>query len=71
LATATNQPLPDIQLQISDPSGVFVEQKPNQAADAYLYACVVGTWDEAFTVTIATPTTRLTLPAFVFQPGES
>lgn len=73
LATEPNHPLPTgIQLQISDPSGVLVEQLPNpNAADSYLYACVAGTWDEDFVVSIATSSTMLTLPPFIFQPDES
>jgi hypothetical protein len=73
LATEPNQPLPpEIQLQISDVSGVLVEQLPNSdAADSYLYACVAGTWDEDFVVSIATSSTLLTLPPFIFQPDES
>lgn len=59
-----------VTLQISDPTGILVEQTFDPASqDAYLFAQVIGTYEEAFTVSIGLPNGQVeTLPQFAFQP---
>jgi hypothetical protein len=66
--------VPDgLKLQVSDDTGILVEQILNRDShDVYLYARIVGTWDERFIVTISiTNGATLTLPAFAFRPEPS
>lgn len=59
-----------IQLRISDPTGLLVEQTfTPESHDAYLFAQVIGTYDEAFTVSIVLPNGHEEiLPNFAFEP---
>lgn len=55
-------------MRVSDETNVLVERVLNRDS-AYIYACVAGTWDETFLVTIALANgTTLTLPPFAFRP---
>jgi Protein of unknown function (DUF1822) len=61
-----------ITLQVSDDQDVLDQQVSDQGSDdAYLFSCVVGGWDEQFTITIQNADgTSLTLPPFAFQPDQ-
>ncbi|MBW4582025.1 MAG: DUF1822 family protein [Tildeniella nuda ZEHNDER 1965/U140] len=61
-------PLPQgTQLQLCEAGTVLAQQTLSQP-DTYLYAKVIGTLDEQFSATIATPNSDpLTLPPFAFQ----
>jgi hypothetical protein len=55
-------------LKVEDATQVLAEEQLNQSP--YLYAQIVGTWDEQFRVTIALPSgEELTLPSFAFNPN--
>ncbi|MBD0268850.1 MAG: DUF1822 family protein, partial [Cyanobacteria bacterium Co-bin8] len=58
------------RLTVRDDTTTLAEQTLNQEAEsAYLYAQVIGTWDEQFTATIELPNgTALHWPPFVFRP---
>lgn len=64
--------LPDgLQLQIHDQAEILADQtfRANVGSD-FLYAQVIGLWDESFTVTLALPNgVSLTLPPFTYQSG--
>jgi len=55
---------------ISDDTQVLVERALDRnTSDTYIYACVTGTWDETFSVTISLSSgASLTLPPFAFRP---
>ena len=57
------------QLQVSDRTEVLVQQiLSDQTEDGYLFAQIVGTWEEQFVVTLTVPDgATLTLPPFGFQ----
>jgi len=59
-----------LKLLLSDETGVLLERvlEPH-TEETYIYAQVVGTWEEEFNVTITSPETSLTLPAFAFRPN--
>ncbi|NER80928.1 MAG: hypothetical protein F6K42_15435 [Leptolyngbya sp. SIO1D8] len=60
-----------LTLQIRDADSVLTQQTVAAGSEAtYLYAQVLGTWEESFTLDILPPEggTPLTLPAFGFQP---
>jgi hypothetical protein len=61
-----------ITLQVSDDQEVLDQQVFDQDSDdAYLFSCVVGGWEEQFTVTIQNADgASLTLPPFAFQPNQ-
>ena len=63
---------PDLQLRVSDQTGILVEQVlDNQQRDSYLFTRVVGRWDEMFLVTVSLPSgIEQTLPPFTFNPEE-
>lgn len=61
---------PGTRLIVQDANAPLVEQTltPNTDA-AYLYAQVIGTWDEQFTATVELPNgTTLNWPPFAFRP---
>ena len=64
---------PVTRLQVRDESQLLAEQTSSPTAEeTYLYARVVGTWDEKFWVTIdcpSLPDSAIHLPPFKFQPG--
>ena len=64
---------PATRLLVRDESQLLVEQTSSALGEeTYLYARVVGNWDEKFWVTIdcqSMPGTDLHLPPFKFQPG--
>lgn len=65
--------LPDgTQLRVSDQTTVLLERRLEPGSeDSYLYARVVGTWDETFLVTIGlNQEAGFTLPPFAFYPNE-
>lgn len=68
----TNLPY-GIKLCISDQTSVLVEQTLGKDSQGdYLYARVVGTWDEKFVANIALMNGEaLTLPMFTFRPDVS
>lgn len=54
-------------LKVEDATQVLAEEQLNQSP--YLYAQIVGTWDEQFRVTVTLPSGEiLTLPSFAFNP---
>ena len=57
---------------ISDDTEVLVQRVLDRnSGDTYIYACVIGGWDETFTVNITlTNGASLTLPPFAFRPGS-
>lgn len=58
-----------ITLTVQDDSQVLTEETLQQAP--YLYAQVIGTWNEQFRVTITLPNgAALTLPPFAFNPDS-
>ncbi|GBO51594.1 hypothetical protein APA_558 [Pseudanabaena sp. lw0831] len=60
-----------VRMRIRDQQQVLVDRRlePN-TNDIYLYACVTGEQNEAFTVSISLPSgVMLTLPAFAFYPN--
>lgn len=60
-----------ILLRISDQTQVLVERRLQQGwEDTYLYARVVGTWDEEFLVTLSKNGQTMTLPPFAFHPNS-
>ncbi|MCP6763258.1 MAG: DUF1822 family protein [Fischerella sp. CENA71] len=72
LGTASHENLPyDLQLRVSDQTGVLVEQKVKpENCDAYLFTRVVGSWDEKFVVSMSlVDGVELTLPPFKFYLG--
>jgi len=59
---------PELRLVVRDAGGILVSQTPGPDL-SYLYAQVIGTWDEQFTVTIEMPNgSTLNWPPFAFQP---
>lgn len=65
-----NTPPYGARMQVSDETSVLVERVLN-GDNAYIYACVAGTWDETFLVTISLfHGARLTLPPFAFRPDQ-
>jgi hypothetical protein len=53
---------------VRDAAGILVSQTPGPDL-SYLYAQVIGTWDEQFTVTIEMPNgSTLDWPPFAFHP---
>jgi hypothetical protein len=72
LGTSSGHNLPpNIQLRVSDWTGVLAERSlPSNADDSYLYVRFSGTWDEKFLVTIGVNDTTMTLPPFKFQPDK-
>lgn len=64
------QLLPGTRLVVRDATATLAEQTLIQdAAASYLYAQVIGTWDEQFTATVELPNgTTLNWPPFVFRP---
>jgi hypothetical protein len=61
---------PGTTLQVSDDQEVLDHQVVDQDSD-YLFSCVVGGWDEQFTVTIQNADgLSLTFPPFAFQPDQ-
>ncbi|WP_199325109.1 DUF1822 family protein [Phormidium sp. FACHB-1136] len=59
---------PDLRLVVRDAAGILVSQTPGPDL-SYLYAQVIGTWDEQFTVTIEMPNgSTLDWPPFAFHP---
>jgi hypothetical protein len=59
---------PGTTLKVEDATQVLAEERLNQSP--YLYAQIVGTWDEQFRVTIALASgEELTLPSFAFNPN--
>lgn len=64
--------LPDgLQLQIQDQTGILANQtfQANVGSD-FLYAQVIGHWDESFMVSLSLPNgVSLTLPPFAYQPN--
>ena len=59
---------PDLRLAVRDAERILVSQTPGPDL-SYLYAQVIGTWDEQFTVTIEMPNgSTLNWPPFAFQP---
>lgn len=62
--------IPDnLQLRVSDQTGILVEQKVNpQQVDSYLFTSVMGEWDEKFLVTASLgDNISFTLPPFSFD----
>lgn len=61
---------PGIRLIVSDQNAVLTEQTLAAEADStYLYAQVIGTWDEQFTATVQMPNgANLTWPPFAYNP---
>jgi len=59
-----------IKLLLSDETEILLERvlEPH-TEETYIYAQVVGTWEEEFNVTITSQDTSLTLPAFAFRPN--
>ncbi|HEY9692386.1 MAG TPA: DUF1822 family protein [Oculatellaceae cyanobacterium] len=73
LGSTPSYNLPDgTSMIISDDTGVLVQRVLDRnSGDTYIYACVVGGWDETFTVAITlTNGASLTLPPFAFRPGS-
>jgi len=71
LSAPTSMNLPEgIKLRVSDAAGILVEQKlSSDEDDFYLFAHVVGGWDEKFIATVfLTPEIQETLPPFEFNP---
>lgn len=69
-APGYNNPPHDTRMRVSDETGILVERMLNRD-NAYIYACVAGTWDETFLATIALSNeTKLTLPPFAFRPEQ-
>ncbi len=67
-------PVPDtlpenLKLQVSDQTGILVEQRVNpEQVDSYLYTCVAGNWNEKFIVTASLADgVEVTLPPFAFD----
>jgi hypothetical protein len=57
----------NLKLQISDQSTVLVERVVTVDDEAYLYACVIGTADEQFSITLSLANgASLTLPPLAF-----
>ena len=71
LGARSHTPLPDgTQLQIRESETVLVQQSLSPP-DAYLYAKVIGTLEEQFSVIVTTPDhDTLTLPPFAFQANS-
>lgn len=62
---------PGLTFRVRDAEAVLAEETFSaQSAATYLYAQVIGTWNETFSLEILPPNSRdpLTLPAFGFQP---
>ncbi|NES07248.1 MAG: DUF1822 family protein [Okeania sp. SIO2F4] len=71
LSAPIGMSLPEgIKLRVSDTTGILVEQKLNYYEDDfYLFAHVVGGWNEKFIATVfLTPEIQETLPPFGFSP---
>ncbi|NJN87157.1 MAG: DUF1822 family protein [Leptolyngbyaceae cyanobacterium SL_7_1] len=70
LGAQPNATLPaGVQLRVEDQLHVLVDRVSQAAPDAYLYARVVGNWDEQFWVTLTLPNgITVTLPPFAFSP---
>lgn len=71
LGTGSGTSLPaGLRLRISDQSSVLVEQKLEaQTSESYLFASVIGNWDEKFIVTVGLQAgIEETLPPFSFNP---
>jgi hypothetical protein len=71
LGTASGTGLPTgLRLRISDQSSVLVEQKMEaKTSESYLFASVIGNWDEKFIVTVGLQAgIEETLPPFSFNP---
>ncbi len=71
LSAPIGMSLPEgIKLRVSDTTGILVEQKLNyHEDDFYLFAHVVGGWNEKFIATVfLTPEIQETLPPFGFDP---
>ncbi|MBE9140201.1 DUF1822 family protein [Nodosilinea sp. LEGE 07088] len=64
------QLVPGTRLLVNDATTTLVEQTLTQdTPSSYLYAQVIGTWDEQFTATVALPNgSTLNWPPFVFRP---
>lgn len=57
-------------MRVNDEKSILVERALTRDS-AYIYACVAGTWDETFLVTISLiDGAALTLPPFAFRPGQ-
>ncbi|MEM1168853.1 MAG: DUF1822 family protein [Cyanobacteria bacterium P01_H01_bin.35] len=70
LSAPIGMSLPEgIKLRVSDTTGILVEQKLNyDEDDSYLFAHVVGGWNEKFIATVfLTPEIQETLPPFGFN----
>ncbi|MBW4458755.1 MAG: DUF1822 family protein [Nodosilinea sp. WJT8-NPBG4] len=67
------QLLPGTRLIVRDATAMLAEQTLAQGNESgFLYAQVIGTWNEAFTVTVELPNgNTLNWPPFVFQPDIS
>lgn len=61
---------PGLRLRVSDQSSVLVEQTlDDRTRESYLFASVIGSWDEKFVVTVGLETgIEQTLPPFSFDP---
>ncbi len=73
LGATSGYNLPDgTSMIISDDTEVLIQRVLDRDnCDTYIYACVVGGWDETFTVTITlTNGASLTLPPFAFRPNS-
>ena len=59
-----------VRMRVRDQQQVLVDRRLEaNSKDLYLYACVTGNQNEAFTVSISLPSgVMLTLPAFAFYP---
>ncbi|MGB3309029.1 MAG: DUF1822 family protein [Nodosilinea sp.] len=71
LGPASGQHLtPGTRLVVSDATAILAEQTlADDGAATYLYAQVIGTWEEQFTVTVELPNgSTLNWPPFVFNP---